>query len=316
MEVWGGSQPADRGVIMPGLDAWILSRPYQGASEGGDVHYVSSCATGRITRMLVADISGHGASVAQTAGGLRTLMRRYVNYIDQTRFVEEMNRRFADLAASNTFATALVLTYFAPTGHLSVSNAGHPPPMLYSSTSRTWKLLEHRRTDRSLSNMPLGVLDATQYDQFDVRMATGDLVFCYTDSLIESRDEQDQLLGPERLLTILRELGPIEPSELIEELLRRIGSLSPGNLTDDDVTAFLIRSNGMAPRLTMGERLQATWHVMKGCTRALARRGEPAPIPEVSIANIGGAMFGPLSRFWRGRRKAEKKAPAKSLADA
>src|SRR6188474_3793463 len=50
MEVWGGNQGVDTGVQMAGLDAWIYSRPYGKASAGGDVYYVSSCATGRITR--------------------------------------------------------------------------------------------------------------------------------------------------------------------------------------------------------------------------------------------------------------------------
>src|SRR5687768_18611008 len=56
----GGNQPADSGVVMAGLDAWVYCRPYHGAAAGGDVYYVSSCATGRITRLLVADVSGHG----------------------------------------------------------------------------------------------------------------------------------------------------------------------------------------------------------------------------------------------------------------
>ena len=43
---------------MAGLDAWVFSRPYGNASGGGDVYYVSSCATGRITRLLVADGAG------------------------------------------------------------------------------------------------------------------------------------------------------------------------------------------------------------------------------------------------------------------
>ena len=64
MEVWGGNQTADSGVIMAGLDAWVYSKPFGGADGGGDVYYVSSCATGRITRLLVADVSGHGTPAA------------------------------------------------------------------------------------------------------------------------------------------------------------------------------------------------------------------------------------------------------------
>src|SRR6188768_413709 len=71
MEVRGGNEPVDAALAMPGVEAWVYSRPYHSAGEsdadvsggGGDVHYISSCATGRVTRMLVADVSGHGAPV-------------------------------------------------------------------------------------------------------------------------------------------------------------------------------------------------------------------------------------------------------------
>jgi hypothetical protein len=87
MEVWGGSQLTERGVAFGGLDAWVYSKPYGQARRGGDVYYASSCATGRITRLLLADVAGHGTSVAATAADLRLLMRRFVNCLDQTELV-------------------------------------------------------------------------------------------------------------------------------------------------------------------------------------------------------------------------------------
>src|SRR5437899_7587334 len=122
MEVWGGNAPVDNGVSMLGLDAWVYSRPYQSAEAGGDVYYVSSCATGRITRLLVADVSGHGEAVRETAIHLRSLMRRFVNYIDQSRFVRSMNEQFAAMSAGGSFATAVVTTFFAPTNYLTLCN--------------------------------------------------------------------------------------------------------------------------------------------------------------------------------------------------
>src|SRR4051812_15561034 len=78
MEVWGGNRAVESSVSMAGLDAWVYSKPYgENASAGGDVYYVSSCATGRITRLLVADVAGHGDAVGQVGTQLRTLMRRY-----------------------------------------------------------------------------------------------------------------------------------------------------------------------------------------------------------------------------------------------
>ena len=65
MEIWGGSQAADTAVSTPGLDIHVRSQPYGGAASGGDVHYVSLCGGGVITRLIVADLSGHGAALAE-----------------------------------------------------------------------------------------------------------------------------------------------------------------------------------------------------------------------------------------------------------
>src|SRR6202041_3995711 len=120
MEVWGDSQLTARGIEMCGLNAWVYSKPFGQAQRGGDVYYASSCATGRISRLLLADVSGHGNSVAATAADFRTLMRRFVNRLDQKEFVRLLNEQFTSLSSHGTFATAVVATFFAPTGRLSV----------------------------------------------------------------------------------------------------------------------------------------------------------------------------------------------------
>src|SRR5260370_22996170 len=73
MEVWGGSQLTSRGVELAGLDVWVYSKPFGQAQPGGDVYYLSSCASGRITRLFLAALSGHGNSLASTSAHLRTL---------------------------------------------------------------------------------------------------------------------------------------------------------------------------------------------------------------------------------------------------
>jgi len=98
MEVWGGSQLTSQGVVIGGLDAWVYSKPHGQAQRGGDVYYASSCATGRISRLLLADVSGHGTSVAAIAADLRTLMRRFVNRREQAEFVRLLNQQFSSLS--------------------------------------------------------------------------------------------------------------------------------------------------------------------------------------------------------------------------
>lgn len=313
MEVWGGNRSADSGVVMPGLDAWVYSRPYGDSDDGGDVYYVSSCASGRITRLLVADVSGHGASVQSVAVSLRRLMRRFVNHIDQARFVTEMNSAFSGITRNGGFATAVVNTFFAPTMTLSVCNAGHPAPLHYQASKRQWRLLEQRssadaaaRNDDAPANLPLGIIDLSDYDQFHVRLAVGDLVLCYTDSLIEScQPDGCTMLGQQGFLRLMNELPVGDPATLITRVQARLSELCQPNLTGDDVTMLLFRPNGLSSDRPLLERLMVPWMVTKEVLRSWWRRDKAAPVPEASVANLGGQFIEPLSQA------ARPKTPAK-----
>jgi sigma-B regulation protein RsbU (phosphoserine phosphatase) len=271
MEVWGGSQLTTRGVEMGGLDAWVYSKPFGQAERGGDVYYASSCATGRITRLLLADVSGHGISVASTAANLRTLMRRFVNRLDQTEFVRLLNQQFTGLSEAGTFATAVVATFFAPTQRLIICNAGHPRPLLYQAAKQQWSFLGAEATteDSSPNNMPLGIIDVTEYEQLDVELETGDCLLAYTDALIESRDANGEMLGEAGLLRILQLLGDVEPRLLTKTLLREIRDRYADNLTEDDVTVLLVRANGHRPRFSLRETLWAQLRFAGSLIRAV-----------------------------------------------
>jgi phosphoserine phosphatase RsbU/P len=303
MEVWGGNQAADNGVVMAGLDAWVYSKPYGGSEGGGDVYYVSSCATNRILRLLVADVSGHGQVVQELGTELRRMMRRYVNHIDQVQFVRSMNQQFAALAKEGVFATAIVSTFFAPTSRLTLCNAGHPPPLLYRSRTREWSYLETSEAPPGVENvdLPLGILDLASYQTFDVPLGVGDLVMCYTDSLVESKGADGVMLGQAGLLRVVRELGEPDGATFIQTLLGAMGRKHDANLSEDDVTVLLFRPNGMGRRRpSLRQQVVAVGRLTGAIVRSFGPRGEPVPWPDLRLANIGGAMFGSLGRLWTG----------------
>jgi sigma-B regulation protein RsbU (phosphoserine phosphatase) len=252
MEVWGGNAPVDRGFGVPGLKLWVYSRAYQRAEGGGDVYYVSSCASGRITRLLLADVSGHGEAVADIATGLRDLMRSNVNLINQTRFVREMNRQFSEQSYLAGFATALVCTFFAPTRSLQFCNAGHPVPMLYRAEHGSWtSAQELARVERGdgLSDTPLGVIQEADYSRFETKMSPGDMVLCVSDAFTEALDSAGNMLGTGGLLKVVEELDISRPDEIIPELVERIRLQQHDNLSQDDATVLLFRADGSNPSL-------------------------------------------------------------------
>lgn len=331
MEVWGGNSASDNGVVMPGLDAWVYSRPYQGDDGGGDVHYVSSCATGRITRLLVADVSGHGKAVADVAVSLRNLMRRYINFVDQTRLIQSLNTEFAELAEIGRFATAVVATYWAPTDYLVACNAGHPRPLLYRARTKTWELLKAPspqpaasgsvslgggQKKQSLSsqlsspsdglvNLPLGIADLTGYDQFGVKLQQGDLVLIYTDSIIEATDAATgRMLGEQGLVSLMARIDASRPQTLIQDLIRQVVAVSGQEHQADDLTLLLLRHNGTQPPRPVLQGFLAPLRIAGSMISRLTRgKSSPAGLPEVSVPTIAGAVVPRLSRMWKPGRK-------------
>jgi sigma-B regulation protein RsbU (phosphoserine phosphatase) len=301
MEVWGGSQSIARSVQLAGLDAWVYSKPYGNADFGGDIYYASSCATGRINRLLLADVSGHGDAVAELALALRKLMRRYVNFLDQKKLVRSLNRQFAALSEQGRFATAIATTFFAPTRVLTVCNAGHPPPFLYTAATRSWSILEEEPHDDEAvpKNVPLGIIPFMDYEQFDVELEVGDMVLCYTDALVEAHDTDGRMFGPKGLLRLAQSIDADPSESFIQSLLDKISGKFSGNLSEDDVTVMLLKPNVARSPVRFGQKLKAMFRMLMATLRSIDPRAERAPLPDLKIPNIAGAVIPRLSKRWR-----------------
>ena len=259
LEVWGGNEAIHSAISVPGIDAWISSEPYQGSARGGDIHYVSMCGAGRISRFAIADVAGHGDAAAKLARRLRSLMRKYINTVDQTRFARALNHEFSRLDRSRRFATALLTTYFAPTDHLIICNAGHPPPMWYHAEWQSWELLNPDMPQRAtqLVNLPLGVIETTDYVQFAVKLAKGDLVFIYTDSLIESKNAEGQILGDQGLLDLVGQLSVDPLHDLNRKVLEAVAAYRGGARAEDDETLLLLHHNAAdPPKQSIGQKMR------------------------------------------------------------
>ena len=259
MEIWGGNQAVENAIATPGLDIWVFSEPYQADAQGGDVHYVSLCGGGIITRLIVADVSGHGEAVAEFSDALRTLMRRNINSKSQKRLVQALNRQFTELAQLRRFATAVVATYLATTDRLAVCNAAHPRPIWYRADDGTWSLLTHESAESAepAMNLPLGIDEESTYDQFTVQLEPGDFVVFYTDALTEAMAPSGAMLGEEGLLDDRPGARP-RPARPARPGPARGRSAATGTAVaaDDDVTLLVLHHNGGPPRRpSIGEKL-------------------------------------------------------------
>lgn len=265
MEIIGGNEAIDDAVSAPGIDVFVRSTPHKGDAQGGDVYYLSLCGSGRVARVVIADVSGHGEAVAEVATALRGLMRKSIGTPNQTRLARALNREFASEVSGGRFATAVMTTYYAPTDQLIVCNAGHPPPLWWSASAGEWLPLQSDaprviRTGRGPRNLPLGIIEPTEYVQFAVQLGPGDLALLYTDAIIEARRAgDDQLLGAKGLHEIVRTLSAQTPENLLDRLQRELASRGYSPPDDDDATLILIHHNASnPPPLSIGDTLRVT----------------------------------------------------------
>ncbi|HCD35031.1 MAG TPA: hypothetical protein DER01_21680 [Phycisphaerales bacterium] len=249
LDVWGGSRRINRKAYVTGMNVWVSSEPAS-ADRGGDLYLISMCGGAKISRFLLADVSGHDSAAADVADDFRHMLRKHINKQDQTKLAVALNRDFEKENLAGRFITALIATYIPMTGHLVMCNAGHPRPLLYRAADKRWTYLdaEHHPQDDVPRNLPIGVIPDTDYLQFAVHLDTDDLLLTYTDGVTESRPQGGRMLGEAGLLDMVSTLDVSDAAGILDQLTRRLHAFTGGVMDHDDVTMMLMSPDGVQPK--------------------------------------------------------------------
>ena len=229
---------------LPGLSAWISCRPLSPATEGGDLHYMTVCGKGAISRVVLADVAGHGEVVSSVAERLRDGLRKHVNTWDQSILIQELNNSFLAGANGVQYATAFVLGHYVQSGEMLFTNAGHVPPLWYRAAERKWLIISHSTPyAKDVADLPLGLIAGTPYTQTAIQLSPGDLLVLYTDGISESRDAAGRELGFDQLASFASTVPVEQPDEAGEALLSCVEMFRRPVPAADDETMVVLRRN-------------------------------------------------------------------------
>lgn len=205
-ETWAGNARTAGLVAMPGMVAWVHSVPSEPGSGGGDVHYASLCPSGIVSRIALADVSGHGKAVVMVGEKLRELMLRYLSALQQVGLMRDLNRAVREELDGVHYATMVAVGWHGPRGLLVVTNAGHPPPCWYRAARDEWHSIQGKGASQRgrTVGVALGLLDESGYDRTVLKPEVGDLVLLYTDGVSEALNEAGDELGRDGLMSIAR----------------------------------------------------------------------------------------------------------------
>jgi serine phosphatase RsbU (regulator of sigma subunit) len=167
--------------------------------------------------LLVGDVSGKGVSAALLMANVQaTLRARLPLQTDLAALADLLDRELDESTPGGVFVT-LFLAILDDTGEMRYVNAGHHPQYV---------LRVDRRVERlSSTGLPIALFGGHGYRESRVSLAPGDLLFFYTDGLVEAENERGDQFGPARLEKILIE----EHARSIDAVLGRI---------ERDVNAF------------------------------------------------------------------------------
>jgi sigma-B regulation protein RsbU (phosphoserine phosphatase) len=240
-EVWASNRNVAHSVELPGLQGWIYSAPVELGHDGGDIHYFSSCDAGVISRVVLADVSGHGRGVAIAAERTLQLVRQHVNRLDQPTLLRELSSSLwrARTGGAISYATALVIGFDASADRLLVTNAGHPPPIWYRAAEERWARIEPP-ADMQVG-LPIGLGLDGGYEDVGVTFEPGDLLVCYTDGLSDSTNSRGLSLGADGLFDLVRGMPMGSPMAVGATLLGLVDAFRRGAPAADDETLIVLQ---------------------------------------------------------------------------
>jgi serine phosphatase RsbU (regulator of sigma subunit) len=184
--------------------------------------------------VIVADVTGHGPSAAVEAAMLDAILRTFkpseesegpsevLNYINQHFFTRKERGRFL---------TAIIFRYLADERMLSFANAGHPHA--YIKRGDTLVSLKN-------GGIPIGVLRDYTWQSYKVAIEPGDVLFVYTDVVIETKNSRGEDFGFDLLEKALLEADS-EPVKIIASVESKMKAFCECRSFNDDMTMCAIQ---------------------------------------------------------------------------
>jgi phosphoserine phosphatase RsbU/P len=249
---WAGSERVASLLELPGLLAWVHSVPAGLSKVGGDVHYVSVCPCCVVSRVALADVSGHGKAVSILAGELGQLMQRYLPELEHEGLMRDLNRAVQEGLDGVHYATMVAVGWHNERSSLLLANAGHPIPCVFDAESKQWTWLEINPEPRREwpVGVPLGLFACADYDRTAVKLEPGDLVLLYSDGVTEATNPAGDELGPDGLMNLVRQLDCGSAESLGVQLTSALRRFRGGAEAADDETIIVLErvpTNGHQP---------------------------------------------------------------------
>lgn len=229
--------PTQSDLSRPFLD--LVAHTSPAAECSGDWWTVHDLPDGRVL-LVVGDVTGHGVPAAILTGAAKAscdiARALYDEKLSPSNLLKVMNRGIEGAGGQRMLMTCVAAIFDPHTRQLSIANAGHALPYLVR--------LEQERPQVSqlrAHGTPLGTSREASYTAVRFDLQEGDLLFFYTDGLLEREGPGGDTFGHKRLRLALEQGATFDPKGLRDVILHQLARHAEKTPAADDLTFIACR---------------------------------------------------------------------------
>ncbi len=200
----------------------------------------------RYIALVIADVSGKGASAAMYANIARVLLREKAKiYKDPVEVLCSLNQSLKKEFHTSHFLTMSYVLLDTVEKTITYANAGHEPVVLVKSEDKNYSLLKPHGYPFS---EPHSDIFDNRLEKKVYSMEKGDLVFCYTDGLTDVENEDKEMYGEEKLYQLVQRLSELPAQIIKEKIIETLQQFQGKAEQTDDITMIILKRLSGIPK--------------------------------------------------------------------
>jgi serine phosphatase RsbU (regulator of sigma subunit) len=199
---------------------------------GGDFYDFLQLSSGEWVGIL-ADVSGKGMPAALLSSMvLGAMSMEFRSGTQSQEVLNRVNQLLYEKSLPFQFVT-LFLFLLSPHGAGQFISAGHNPVYLFrAATGKIEEIIS--------DSYVLGLFDFASYQARTLHLCKGDVLVVYSDGVTDALNQQDEMFGEERLVSIIRQHAVAGSHELKQKLLSAVEDFTQGEPQTDDITFVIV----------------------------------------------------------------------------
>ncbi len=223
--------PAESPSI-PGFDLAGVNIP--SAEVGGDYYDFIPIVDNQFG-IAIGDVAGKGIPASLIMAAFRASLKAEIrNNFAIRAILQKVNNLLFESIERDRYVTAVYGVLDSKNRIFTFSNAGHNPPIIIRSAGGVEYLKE--------GGLALGIFAESAYEERSIFLAPGDTMIFYTDGVTEANNSDGIEFGEKRLLKILLESRKLPARDIIDNIVKDVGSFGADGDNHDDLTIIVLKA--------------------------------------------------------------------------